>query len=482
MTFYKTLTIPLTLITTLAFSHSAIATAIRPVRSKISMVASAHPLASQVGADILAQGGNAVDAAVATTLAISVVEPFSAGIGGGGFLLLKWGDNIKALNFREVAPKQATPNMYLDGEGKVRGKESREGYLSVGVPGTIAGLAKVHRQYGKLPWSRLVQPAINLAQRGFVVSEVLADRMESTVTLLSQYPETRRIFTKGGKPYGVGDRLIQTDLAKTLRSIAQNPNNFYTGNIAQVIHRDMAKNGGLITREDLAQYQPQWLDPLCGNFREYRVCSMPPPSSGGVHLLQMLNLIGDRDLTSSGWRSVETLHFLAEIMKIAYSDRATHLGDPQFVKVPTQELISQEYANKRRLDIDENRAKSSTEVKPGQFNHQEPQDTSHLTVVDGDRNVVSLTFTINYRFGSGVVVPGTGILLNNEMDDFAIAPGVPNIFGLVGGSQNAIAPRKTPLSSMTPTIVTENGQFRLALGAPGGSTIITTVLQHMEPW
>ncbi|GET37206.1 gamma-glutamyltransferase family protein [Microseira wollei] len=530
---------------------------IQPQRSKKGMVVSAHPLASEAGLAILKKGGNAVDAAVATAFAISVVEPFSAGIGGGGFLLLHLAQTgeMKALDFRERAPLRATRDMYLDSQGKVRPNASVNGYLAVAVPGTVAGLAEVHRRYGKLPWREVVAPAIRLADEGFIVSPVRTWRFsqisETRTNIILNNPAARQIFAPNGVLFGLGDRLIQRDLAMTLRAIAQNPQSFYTGNIARTIAEDMARNGGLITLEDLKSYQPTWREPLCGTFRVYQICSMPPPSSGGVLLLEMLNIIGDTDIKSKGWNHPDTLHFLAENMKIAYADRSVHLGDPDFVDVPVAALTSRAYAAKRRQEISMQRARPASEIKPisrdilqrfvsfidmswdragrmptpqdpssmivgqascivgqascivgqascivGQAScivgwascivgwascpslmSRESPDTSHLTVVDEQRNTVSLTFTINTGFGAGVVVPGTGILLNNEMDDFAIAPGVPNLFGLVGGDANAIAPRKIPLSSMSPTIVTENNRLRLATGSPGGSTIITTVLQ-----
>ena len=448
---------------------------------------------------MLRKGGNAVDAAVATTFAISVVEPFSAGIGGGGFLLLNWAPTgeIKALDFRERAPQKASREMYLDATGKVRPSASIDGHLSVAVPGTVAGLYDVHRQYGKLSWQDVVSPAIALAQNGFLVSDRFTAASERRIEAILANPAARQVFTKNGRLYTRGERLIQTDLAKTLQAIAQDPQNFYTGEIAQAIARDMRENGGLIALEDLKAYQPTWREPVCGNFRQARVCSMPPPSSGGVHLLQILNIIGETDFKSLGWRHPDALHLLVEAMRSAYADRSVYLGDPDFVKVPVSALISPGYADLRRQEISPQQARPLSEVKPVDWetlqrfssqaqtnkisqptpNTKESSDTSHLTVVDEQRNAVSLTFTVNYGFGSGVVVPGTGILLNDEMDDFAAAPNVPNAYGLVGGEANAIAPNKIPLSSMTPTIVTENGRLRLATGAPGGSTIITTVLQ-----
>jgi gamma-glutamyltranspeptidase / glutathione hydrolase len=508
--FYRyTLTISSFLI--LASSVPVFAAFVRPTRSQNAMVASAHPLATQAGVEILQQGGNAIDAAVATTLAISVVEPFSAGIGGGGFMMAKFGKEMKSLDFRERAPQKASRNMYLDAQGKVRPKVSLEGHLAAGVPGTIAGLAAAHKQYGKLPWRTVVAPAIKLARDGFNVSELYTEQAKSKQKLLASNPAARAIFTRNGRPLQAGERLVQRDLARTLIAVARDPQNFYTGSIASAIDRDMRQNQGLITLADLKSYRPKWREPVCGKFRKYDVCSMAPPSSGGVHLIQILNTIGNTDLAALGWHSPNALHLLVESMRIAYADRSEYLGDPDFTKVPVSALINPAYAAKRRQEINPERARLSSNVKPAtpevlkQFDrtaspvlnrssvgatlvgtrggvgkpYRSPEslDTSHLTVVDRDRNVVSLTFTVNYRFGAGVVVPGTGILLNDEMDDFAIAPGVPNVFGLVGGEKNSIAPGKTPLSSMTPTIVTENDKFRLAVGAPGGSTIITTVLQ-----
>jgi len=453
-------------------------------RANQGMVVSAHPLATQAGLSMLQQGGNAVDAAIATTFAISVVEPFSAGLGGGGFLLMYQAksNETKALDFRERAPLNATKTMYLDNQGKVRPNASTNGYLAVATPGTIAGLYEVHRKYGRLPWKTVIAPAIQLAENGFPVSWRFVSATAMRLPTLLKNPDAQKIFTHNGKIYRTGEQLVQPELAATLRSVSQNPQDFYTGTIATAIAIDMATNHGLITQKDLQQYRPTWRDPVCGDFRKARVCSMPPPSSGGVHLLQILNIIGDTDLKTLGWHSPDALHLLVESMRIAYADRATYLGDPDFVKVPVKALISPIYAQKRRQEINPQKATPSSQVKavdPAVLQRltKESVETSHLTVVDRDRNAVSLTFTVNLGFGAGVVAKGTGIVLNNEMDDFAIAPNTPNTFGLVGGTANAIAPNKIPLSSMTPTIVTENGRLRLALGSPGGSTIITTVLQ-----
>ena len=453
-------------------------------RSKQGMVVSAHPLASAAGLSVLQQGGNAVDAAVATALAISVVEPFSAGIGGGGFLLLRRAETgtVQALDFRERSPKRATRDMYLDQQGKVRPRASLDGHLAAGIPGTVAGLYTVHREYGKLPWVAVVAPAIALAENGFPVSSRFTKAVENRQDVIKKNRAAREVFTRDGVLYKPGELLVQRDLARTLRSISENSQSFYTGDIARAIATDMAKNGGIMTLEDLKNYTPIWRNPVCGNFRTYEICAMSPPSSGGVHLLQILNIIGETDLKKLGRQSPDTLHLLAESMRIAYADRAEYLGDPDFVNVPVKALKSRNYGKFRRSQIQMSKAKPSGAVKAidaktlSRFVHESPE-TTHLTVVDTEHNVVSLTFTVNGGFGAGAVAAGTGILLNNEMDDFAAAPGVPNLFGLVGGEANSIAPGKTPLSSMTPVIVSENGKFRLAAGAPGGSTIITTVLQ-----
>ncbi|MDC0834861.1 gamma-glutamyltransferase [Geitlerinema sp. CS-897] len=463
--------------------HPASAAFPEPERSETAMVVSAHPLASEAGMEMLERGGNAVDAAVATTFAISVVEPFSAGIGGGGFLLRYDADaqEVTSLDFRERAPLAATETMYLDESGEAIARSSLDGYRAVAVPGTVAGLYEVHQRHGSLPWETVVQPAIALAREGFPVSRRFVGAVERRREMLLSNDAAKAAFTQNGEFYEVGDTLVQRDLAVTLERIAADPESFYTGEIARAIASDMAAHGGLVTLEDLAAYRPVWRDPVCGPFRQVRVCAMAPPSSGGVHLLQILNILGDTEIESWGWHHPDALHLLVEAMRVAYADRAEYLGDPDFVEVPVAELTSPEYAVLRREAIDMERATPSSDVKPVDEETlrrlRESRDTSHLTVVDGDRNAVSLTFTVNGGFGAGVVAAGTGILLNNEMDDFAIAPGVPNLYGLVGGEANAIEAGKTPLSSMTPAIVTENGQLRLALGAPGGSTIITTVLQ-----
>ncbi|MFZ9889587.1 MAG: gamma-glutamyltransferase, partial [Myxococcota bacterium] len=420
----------------------------------------------------------------ATALVISVVEPYSAGIGGGGFLVLRLAadDAIESLDFREKAPHQARRDMYLGEDGQVVPGRSVDGYLSVAVPGTVAGLAEVHKKHGRRPWRTLVQPAIRIAEEGFLLDEVFVQALERRQEPLLRYPAGRALFAPKGQLRRAGERFRQPELAKTLRRIAKDPTDFYTGATARAVVADMERNGGLVTAADLANYAPQWREPVCGDFRAHRVCSMPPPSSGGVHLIEILNLLEKTPLKTLGWNSVDGLHAMIEAMRIAYADRAEHLGDPAFWKVPVSELTSIEYARLRAKEISLERVRASTEVVAAtnaqlQAVRHESNDTTHLTVVDKERNAVALTFTVNYGFGSGVIVPGTGVLLNDEMDDFAAAPGVPNSYGLVGGEANAVQPGKIPLSSMTPFVVTREGRLVLAGGSPGGSTIITTSLQ-----
>jgi gamma-glutamyltranspeptidase/glutathione hydrolase len=453
----------------------------RPTVTERGIAVSADPRASEAGASILRAGGNAIDAAVATAFAISVVEPYSAGIGGGGFAVVRLakGGEVRALDFRERAPRAATRDMYVDDGDVIEGR-STDGHLSVGVPGTVAGLKELHAKYGKLPWRRVVQPAIKLAAEGFEIDASFVRALAWRGEVLSRFEPAKAIFFPGGKALGEGDRLRQRDLAATLRRISRDPRDFYVGRTATLLVKEMEAGGGLITKKDLADYRPTWRDALCGDFRAHRVCSMPPPSSGGVHLLQMLNLLSPLELEQLGWHHPDTLHWMIESMRVAYADRSEHLGDPDAWKVPVAELTSSEYASWRRAEIQPRKARASAEVKPadvGLLRRLESKDTSHLSVVDKDRNAVSLTFTVNYGFGSGVVAKGTGVLLNDEMDDFSAAPGMPNAYGLVGGEANAIAPWKIPLSSMSPTIVTKGDRLVLVTGSPGGSTIITTVLQ-----
>jgi gamma-glutamyltranspeptidase/glutathione hydrolase len=475
----------------LLLSSSSQAATPRPATGKQGMAASAHPEATKAALTILQAGGNAVDAAVAAAFAISVVEPFSAGIGGGGFAVSFNSKTMetKALDFREVAPKKATRGMYVDDKGAVVQGRSVDGWLSVAVPGVVPGLFELHKAQGQLPWANVLRPAIDLASKGFVVGDAFVDSVAARADALR---------TAGSDPVFqklvVGATLVQPDLATTLQAIANNPRAMHDGPIGKTIASEMKAHGGLITEADLKAYRPTWRTPLCGPYKGLTLCTMPPPSSGGVHLLQILRLLDGSDLKAGGWHDVNNTSRLIEAMRTAFADRAVWLGDPAFVDVPVAQLTSTAYAELRRKEIDPLHARQSSNVKAGTPEQlglrkgsavppmkkqakKESADTSHLTVVDADRNAVSLTFTVNYRFGSGVVVKGTGILLNDEMDDFAAAPGVMNSYGLVGGEANAVAPGKIPLSSMTPLIATKDGRFVLTAGAPGGSTIITTTLQ-----
>lgn len=459
------------------------------------MAATASPYATDAALTVLEDGGNAVDAAVAAALAISVVNPFDAGLGGGGFAVVRLAGRegkpavTRALDFRERAPAAATRDMFLGPDGNVVPGLSLDGHKSVAVPGTVAGLRELHKAHGRLPWRLVVKPAVDLARNGFVVGDEWVASFEWRKDVVTRFAATRAAFMKrdatGAEvPYQRSDLLRQRDLARTLQDVARDPRSFYEGRIAQAIVAEMQQGGGLVTAEDLKSYQPVWREPLCGAWRDLELCTMPPPSSGGVALFEMLRLLDGVDLRGLGWHHPDAVHRLIESMRIAYADRAEHLGDPAFTPVPVAQLTSPAYAALRRGQIDDRRASKSSDVKAASaaqlatIKHESP-DTSHLSVVDGERNAVSLTFTVNYGFGSGVVAPGTGVLLNDEMDDFAASPGVPNAFGLVGGDANSIQPGKVPLSSMTPLVVTKGGNFFLTAGSPGGSTIITTVLQTL---
>jgi gamma-glutamyltranspeptidase / glutathione hydrolase len=456
-----------------------------PVESEKGVVASAHPWASAAGAEVLRRGGNAIDAAVATAYALAVVEPYSAGIGGGGFLVYREAASGKAyvLDYREVAPKKAHRDMYLR-EGKVDPKLSLEGMLAVAIPGMVPGLAEAQAKLGKKKLSEVLDAAIDLAEKGFRVDPEFHDASVTRLELLKSNREAARVFLKDGRAYQVGEVLVQKDLAKTLRRLKQEgPRLFTHGGVAQAIAKESQKLGGAISIEDLSSYKPRWREPLIGRYQGHEVITMPPPSSGGTHLLQILGLLEiDRRTRGrvSDWRDWDDLEVLIESMRLAYADRAEYMGDPAFVDVPVNALLAEEYLKRRYALIDPRRARPIQEIGAGKVPvaaPKEQQHTTHLSVIDAEGNAVSLTQTNNYGFGSGVVVPGTGVLLNDEMDDFSAAPGTPNAYGLVGGEANSIQPGKIPLSSMTPTIVVKDGKVRLVVGAPGGATIITTVLQ-----
>jgi len=451
-----------------------------PVRARHAIVASTSEIASRVGADVMRTGGNAVDAAVAVALTLAVTWPSAGNLGGGGFMLLRNADgSAEAIDYRERAPLAATRDMYLDAEGKVIPKASTEGHRAVGVPGTIAGLALAHKRHGKLKWAQVVEPARKLAAEGFEINFHLARSLhyQSTTDRMAPFPESRRIFQRNGRFYEMGERLVQPELAATLARIQANPRDFYEGETAKLIVAEMKAGGGLITAEDLKSYEPTIRKPLQTTYRGAEIITMPPPSSGGVALVEMLNMLEAYDLASMKWHSAQYLHTLVEVMRRAFADRAQFLGDADFVKVPLAALTDPRYAAERRRSIDPNRASSSRETGAGDPVPYESPETTHFTIVDDEGNVVSNTYTLNDSYGSGVTAKGTGVLLNDEMDDFTSKAGVPNDYGLIQGEANAIAPKKRPLSSMTPTIVVKDGKLWFAAGSPGGPTIINTVLQ-----
>jgi len=454
---------------------------IHPVFARQGMVATQEALATTVGLDILKQGGNAIDAGVAIGFALAVTLPRAGNLGGGGFMLVYDAarQETVAIDFREMAPAAASRDMYLDDKGDVDQQSARFSYLSVGVPGTVAGLALAAERYGSLPLKTLIAPAIRLAEQGISVSEGMAISLKAAKNRMSRWPESMKIFFKpDGTAYEPREILVQKDLADSLKVIAeQGPKAFYDGEIAQKIATDMEANGGLITTEDLKNYKAVIRQPVRGAYRGYEIVSMPPPSSGGIHLIQILNILEHFPIADLGHNSAATLHRMAEAMKLAYADRSEYLGDTDFVKVPVQGLTSKDYAAELVKLIDLNRARPATEIKPGKPAPYESDQTTHYSVMDSQGNIVSTTYTINFSYGTGITAAGTGILLNNEMDDFSSKPGVPNAYGLIGGEANAIEPGKRPLSSMSPTIVFKAGKPFLATGSPGGSRIITTVLQ-----
>lgn len=453
-----------------------------PVYGKNGMVASEQGLATQVGLDILKQGGNAIDAAVAVGFALAVVLPNAGNIGGGGFMVLhddKTGKDV-AIDFREIAPAKASRDMYLDNQGNVIDGKSLFTHDASGVPGTVAGMEYALKKWGTMPLSKVLEPAIKLADKGFIVSDVLAQTLKEEKSTLGKWSASKAIFFKNGEPLKSGDLLVQKDLAKSLRLIAkQGAKAFYQGEIATKIAKEMQSHGGTMTLEDLKAYKVVERQPIIGDYRGYKVVTMPPPSSGGVHLIEILNMLEHYPIKEDGVNSAKNIHHMAESMKLAYADRSEYLGDPDFVKIPVTGLTSKAYANERVKTIDDNKARLSSNIKPGKPQPYESDQTTHFSVMDKAGNAVAVTYTLNLNFGSGIVVEGTGILLNNEMDDFSVKPGVPNAFGLVGGAANAIEAKKRPLSSMTPTIVMKNNKPWLVTGSPGGARIITTVLQSV---
>ena len=453
-----------------------------PVEAKNGMVATEQELATQIGVDILKAGGNAVDAAVAVGFALAVALPNAGNIGGGGFMMVhdaKSGKDI-ALDFREVAPKGASRNMYLDDKGNVVDGKSLFTHYAVGVPGTVAGMTHALSRWGSMPLSTVMAPAIALADKGYPVSITLAKTLGQEKKNMGKWPATQAIFWKNGAPLQAGEPLVQKDLAQSLRLISQQgAKAFYQGEIAQKIAAEMAPYPHAITLQDLRDYKVVEREPVRGTYRGYQIVTMPPPSSGGAHLLQILNMMERWPMKQWGADSAQSVHYMTEAMKLAYADRAEYLGDPDFVKIPLQGLISKRYADALATGIKPQQAKPSQDIKPGKPQPYESDQTTHYSVVDKAGNAVAVTYTLNTNFGSGIVAKGTGILLNNEMDDFAAKPGVANAYGLVGGDANAVQAGKRPLSSMTPTLVLKDGKPALVTGSPGGARIITTVLQQI---
>jgi gamma-glutamyltranspeptidase/glutathione hydrolase len=462
-----------------AFLQLAMPAAKHPVRAKHGMVVSADELASRVGVEILKKGGNAVDAAVAVGFALAVTFPGAGNIGGGGYMVIRMDDGTTAtIDYREKAPAKAARDMFLDENGHFVPERSQEGYLSSGVPGSVAGLLHALAKYGTMDRKTVLQPAIDLARKGFRVNAELAEDLRADLKILSHYPSSMKSFTKDGTPYEEGDLLVQKDLAETLRRIQRSGRDgFYKGKTADLIVAEMRRGGGLITAEDLQSYQPIERPPIYGTYRGYKIVSMGPSSAGGICLVEMLNLLEPFNLAASGFASSRTVSYMAEAMKLAYADRSKYLGDSDFFPVPISRLISKEYAAERGKLLDTTKATPSTMIAPGVIPLKEGTHTTHYSVVDRSGNAVSVTTTINSWFGNKIVVEGAGFFLNNEMDDFSAKPGAPNIYGLVGGEANSIQPGKRMLSSMTPTIVLKDDKPFLVIGSPGGSTIITTVLE-----
>lgn len=455
----------------------------QPVRAAHGIAASTHRLASEVGVDVMKRGGNAIDASVAVAFALAVTHPAAGNIGGGGFMMIRLRDGrTTAIDYREMAPSKAARDIYLDQGGKLIEGEgsSLVGYRAAGVPGTVAGMEMALKKYGsgKLTWAQLIEPARRLAADGFPLSYSYAQDLRESEELLGRYEDSRRIFLNNGKFYAEGERLRQPELAATFARMQKDgAREFYEGETARLIVEDMKSHNGLMTLEDLRGYVAKEREPLKGTYRGHQVITMPPPSSGGAVLIEMLNILEGYDLGKMGWSSSEKYHLVAEAMRRAFADRAEYMGDADFVKVPIAGLIEKAYAERQRSTINMQRASTSAEVRAGRPPGYESEETTHFTVVDAEGNAVSNTYTLNWGYGSGVTARGTGILLNNEMDDFAAKPGTPNQFGLVQGERNAVAPRKRPLSSMTPTFVLRpDGTLWFAVGSPGGPTIINTVL------
>lgn len=452
-----------------------------PVLGDSGMVAAQNRLSAEAGAKVLAAGGNAVDAAIATGFSLAVTLPRAGNLGGGGFMLIHDAESGEdfAVDYREIAPQSATRDMYLDENGDVDKNLARFSHLAAGVPGTVAGFYFAHQKFGRLPWKRLLQPAIQQAREGIVVSHDMAELLKVwQKSLCRDEAACGYFFKKDGVPYEAGDLFVQSDLAGTLQLIAdQGPDAFYEGRIAEQIIAEMQRGGGLIDAPSLAAYEPIVRTVMRGTYRGYEIVTMPPPSSGGIHILQMLNILEFFPVAGLGAGSADNVHLLAEVARLAYADRSKHVGDPNFYKVPVDWLTSKAYGRELAATIDLKTARKSEDVAPGVAPRPESNDTTHFSVIDADANVVSNTYTLNFPFGSGIAVAGAGFLLNNEMDDFAAGRLVPNAYGLLGGDANSVAAGKRPLSSMTPAIVLANGEPWFATGSMGGNRIITSVLQ-----
>ena len=450
--------------------------------SKNGMVTTQHFIATKVGEKILNKGGNAYDAAIAVGFTLAVVLPRAGNIGGGGFMVMHDSSTNQnySIDFREMAPAKSFTSMYLKEDGSFNDKKlSTFGYLASGVPGTVAGFWEVHQKFGSLDWELLLEDAIFYAENGFEITPYMGDILTKYKEKLSYFAPTKNIFMKHNPDF-TGSTLIQKDLANTLKIIAKKgKDGFYKGEVAQNIASQMQKNGGLITQNDLEAYKPQWRKPLISDYRNNKIITMGPPSSGGVHVIQMLNILENYDLQELGHNTPEYINLLAEVMKYAYADRSKHLGDPDFFDVPVSEITNKQYAATIKNQIKLGESTPSSKILPGSFKDNESIETTHFSVADRNGNVVSSTYTLNSTFGSGVIIEGTGILMNNEMDDFSAAPGIPNQFGLLGSEANEIQPKKRPLSSMTPTIVMKNDQLFFTTGSPGGSRIISAVLQSI---
>ena len=451
-------------------------------KSRNGMVTTQHFIATRVGEKILSKGGNAYDAAIAVGFTLAVVLPRAGNIGGGGFMVMH--DSVSnqnySIDYREMAPDKSFTKMYLQEDGSFnKEKLSTFGYLASGVPGTVAGFWEVHQKFGSLDWELLLEDAIFYAENGFEITPYMGDMLIKYKEKLSYYEPTKKIFMEHN-PNFTGSILVQKDLANTLKIIAKKgKDGFYKGEVAKKIAEQMQKNGGLITENDLITYKPKWRKPLISNYRNNKIITMGPPSSGGVHIIQMLNILENYNLKNMGHNTTEYINLLAEVMKYAYADRSKHLGDPDFFDVPVSEITNKQYAATIKSKIKIGESKPSSKILPGSFDDNESIETTHFSVADKNGNVVSSTYTLNSTFGSGVTIEGTGILMNNEMDDFSAAPGIPNQFGLLGATANEIQPKKRPLSSMTPTIVMKNDQLFFTTGSPGGSRIISAVLQSI---